>query len=75
MAKCVYRIDLRQQPVGEPLPCVDASEIVYRPAAHTVNECVQLLLREDEICLGASEERSVMRGARVIGYIRIVDVH
>lgn len=74
MSKCVYRTDLRQQPLGEPLPCIDASEIVYQPAAHTVNECVQMLLAIDEICLGASEKRSVMHGARVVGYIRVIDV-
>lgn len=73
MSKCVFRTDLRQQPVGVPLPCIDASEIFYRPAAHTVNECVQMLVAHDEICLGASEKRSVMNGPRVVGYIRIVD--
>ena len=73
MSKCVFRTDLRQQPVGEPLPCIDASEMFYRPAAHTVNECVQMLLTHGEICLGTSEKRSVMQGARVVGYIRIVD--
>jgi hypothetical protein len=75
MSKCVFRTDLRQRPVGEPLPCIDASEIFYRPAAHTVNECVQMLLTDDEICLGASEKRSVMQGPRVVGYIRIVDAN
>jgi hypothetical protein len=73
MSKCVFRTDLRQQPVGEPLPCIDASEIFFRPAARTVNECVQMLVASDEICLGLSEKRSVMRGARVVGYIRVVD--
>ena len=73
MSKCVFRTDLRQQPTGQPLPCIDVSEILYRPAAHTINECVQMLLSPDEICLGFSEKRSVMRGARLVGYIRIID--
>jgi hypothetical protein len=73
MSKCAFRTDLRQRPVGEPLPCIDASDLLYRPAAHTVNETVQMLLTHDEICLGASEKRTVMQGARVVGYIRIVD--
>lgn len=73
MSKCVFRTDLRQQPIGEPLPCVESSELFYRPAAHTINECVQMLLTRDEICLGASEQRSVMLGARLVGYIRIID--
>lgn len=74
MSKCVFRTDLRQQPVSEPLPCVDASELFYRPSASTVEECVQKLLAHDEICLGASEKREIMQGARVVGYIRIVDI-
>ncbi len=73
MPKFVFRTDLRQQPIGEPLPCIDASEIFYHPAARTVAECVHMLVAPDEICLGASEKRSVMQGARVVGYIRIVD--
>ena len=73
MRKCVFRTDLRQQPVSEPLPCIEASELFYRPSAHTVEECVQMLLSEDEVCLGASEKREIMQGPRVVGYIRIVD--
>ena len=73
MSKCVFRTDLRQQLVGKALPCIDPSEMFYRPAAHTVEECVHMLVTDDEICLGATEKRSVMRSARVIGYIRIVE--
>jgi len=73
MSKCVFRTDLRQQPVGDPLPCIDASELVYRPEASTVEECVHMLLADDEICLGASDKREIWQGARVVGYIRIVD--
>jgi hypothetical protein len=73
MAKCVFRTDLRQQPVSDPLPCIEASELIYRPAAPTVEECVHMLLADDEICLGGSEKREIMQGARVVGYIRIVD--
>jgi hypothetical protein len=32
-----------------------------------------MLLTPDEISLGGSEKRPVMLGARVVGYIRIVD--
>lgn len=74
MPKFVYRTDLRQQPVGGPLLCIDSSEMFDRPAAHTVNVCVQMLMTEDEICLGSSEKRLIMQGAKVVGYIRIVDI-
>jgi len=33
-----------------------------------------MLLAKDEICLGASAKREIMQGARVVGYIRIVDL-
>ena len=74
MSKCVFRTDLAQQPVSKPLPCIDASELFYRPSAPTVEECVHMLLAKDEICLGASAKREIMQGARVVGYIRIVDL-
>jgi hypothetical protein len=73
MSKCVFRTDLRLQPVTEPLPCIDANELVYRPEGRTVEECVHMLLADDEICLGGSDKREIMQGARVVGYIRIVD--
>ena len=74
MSKCVVRTDLRLQPVSEPLPCIEASELFQRPAAHTINECVQMLLAGDEICLAATEKRPVMHGARMVGYIRVIDI-
>lgn len=74
MSKCVFRTDLRQQPVSEFLSCIEPSELFYRPAASTVEECVHMLLAHDEICLGASDKREIWQGARVVGYIRIVDL-
>ena len=73
MSKCVFRTDLRGQPVSDLLPCIDARDLVYRPAAATVEECVHMLLADDEICLGSSEKREIKQGARVVGYVRIVD--
>jgi hypothetical protein len=73
MSKYVFRTDLRQQLVGEPLPCIEASELFIFPESPTCNECVHMLLAADEICLGLSEKREVMNGARLVGYIQIVD--
>jgi hypothetical protein len=74
MSRYVYRTDVRHQPVGAVLPCIDASEIFYSPTAPTFEECVHMLVADDEICLGATaKRRSVMQGARVVGYIHIVD--
>jgi hypothetical protein len=73
MAKCVFRMDLRQQPVSEHLSGTDLTEMYYRPAEPTVEECVHMLLAEDEICLGSSDRREILRGPRVVGYIRIVE--
>ena len=75
MSKCVFRTDLRDRPVGEPLLCIDAVEMFFRPGMPTVEQCVRLLLSDAEICLGASDKRAVMLGARVVGYIRIVEEH
>ena len=71
--KCVYRTDLRQQRVSDPLSCIDPSQLIYRPDAPTIEECVHMLLADDEICLGSSDKRQIWQGARVVGYIRIVD--
>jgi hypothetical protein len=73
MSKCVFRTDLRQRLVGNILQCIDASELFFRPCERTVNESVHMLLSHDEICVGASEKRAVMLGARVVGYIRVID--
>lgn len=74
MSKCVFRTDLRQQPVGEALSGVDPDELFYRPAALTVLECVQQLLAPDEICMGASDKREIRSGPKIVGFVRIVDL-
>ena len=73
MSKCVFRTDLRLRPVGEPLFCIDAIDMFFRPGMPTVEQCVRLLLAQDEICLGTSEKRAIMQGPRVVGYVRIID--
>lgn len=73
MSKHVFRTDLSQRPVGEPLSCIDGPEIIFRPNTPTVEQGVQLLLIGDEICVGSSDNRTVMQGPRVVGYVRIVD--
>jgi hypothetical protein len=73
MAKCVFRLNLRLQPVGEPLSCIDARDLPYLPSIPTIEECVHMLLGDDEICLGRTDKREIRLGARVVGYIRIVD--
>ena len=74
MSKCVFRTDVRQHRVSDPLPCVDAAELFYLPAASTVLECVQSLLKADEICLGSSDTREIRRGPKVVGFVRIIDL-
>jgi hypothetical protein len=73
MSKCVFRTDLRLQPMSELLSCINVSELVHRPDAPTVEECVHMLLQDDEICLGRSDKREIRQGARIVGYIFIVD--
>jgi hypothetical protein len=73
MPKYVFRTDVRLQPVSECLTCIDARDLVYRPESPTVEECVHMLLNDDEICLGTSDKREIRQGARVVGYIRIIE--
>ena len=58
--------------MGEPLLCVDGLDMFFRPGMPTVEQCVQLLLADDEICLGMTDKRRIMQGARLVGYVRIV---
>ena len=74
MPKCVFRTDLGHKKVSEPISCVEVSEMFYRNAGPTVEECVQMLIAHDEICLGGSDQRKIMQGARLVGYIRVVDI-
>ena len=75
MSKCVFRTDLSLRPVSAPLFCIDAVDMFFRPGMPTVEQCVRLLLTADEICLGVSDKRAIMVGAKVVGYVRIVDEH
>jgi hypothetical protein len=38
MSKCVFRTDLKLQPVSEPLFCIDALDLFFRPGMPTVEE-------------------------------------
>lgn len=73
MSKCVFRTDLQNLPVSEFLLCIEPDEIFFQPHAPTVEECVHKLVGSDEICLGFSTKREILQGARVVGYIRIID--
>jgi hypothetical protein len=75
MSKCVFRTDLRLRPVSEPLFCIDAVDMFFRPGMPTVEQCVRMLVSRDEICLGISDKRAIMLGPKVVGYVRIIDEH
>ena len=75
MSKCVFRTDLSLRPMGEALFCIDAVDMFFRPGMPTVEQCVHLLLAPEEICLGVSDKRAIMRGPKVVGYVRIIDEH
>jgi len=73
MPKYVFRMNLNLRPVGEPLYCVDPLELVFHPGLRTVTQCVHALLGPDEICLGFSDQRAIMQGPKLVGFIRIVE--
>lgn len=75
VSKCVFRTDLSLRPVSDPLFCIDAIDMFFRPGMPTVEQCVRMLLSGEEICLGASNMRTIMQGPRIVGYVRIIDEH
>ena len=57
-----------------PRVCFDPDTIIARPWSTTVDECVAMLVSEDERCIGASNRRPIKRGVELVGYIDITEV-
>ena len=60
--------------VNPPRACLDPDTIIAQPGRMTVEECVAMLVAQDECCLGASNKRPIKRGAELVGYIEISEV-
>ena len=73
MSKWVIRKDCATHKVGEPKECFDPTAMDGSFAFPSIEEGVRSLIGPDEIVIGSSSKRRVMRGARVVGYIEICD--
>lgn len=73
MAKWLVRMDLHQRRVGDPVLCSEQHEHTVFPGAPTIDEGVHSLLGDAEISLSGTQRRQIMRGARVVGFIEILD--
>jgi hypothetical protein len=73
MSKWVVRNDCATQRVGEPRECFDPTAMDGRFDFLSIEEGVQSLIGPDEIVIGSSSSRLVMKGARLVGYIQVSD--
>jgi hypothetical protein len=60
--------------VGEPLRCFVPGAIAAEPGVLTIEQCVTLLLLEDESAQGDGDMRPIKRGGVLVGYIHIMDM-
>jgi hypothetical protein len=74
MCMWVTRRTIEGFEVEPPRACFDPGTIIAQPGRMTIEECVAMLVREDERCLGASGKRPIKRGAELVGYIDISEV-
>ena len=73
MSKWVVRNDCATHRVGEPRECFDPKAMDGRFDFLSIEEGIQSLIGPDEIVIGSSSSRLVMRGARLVGYIQVCD--
>jgi hypothetical protein len=73
MSKWVIRTDCAAHRVGEPKQCFDPKAMDGSFEFLSIEEGVRSLMGPDEIVIGSSTKRRVMRGARIVGYIEVCD--
>jgi hypothetical protein len=73
MSKWVIRKDCAAHRVGDPIECFDPNARDGSFQFLSIEEGIRSLIRPDEIVVGSSAERWVMRGAKLVGYIEIRD--
>jgi hypothetical protein len=74
MSRWVTRRTVDGIEVEPPRACFDPGTIIAQPGRMTIEECVAMLVNQDECCLGASNKRPIRRGAELVGYIDITEV-
>jgi hypothetical protein len=73
MSKWVFRNDCATRRIGEARECFDPNAMDGRFEFLSIEEGVQSLVGPDEIVIGSSTSRLVMKGARLVGYIQVCD--
>jgi len=73
MSKWVVRNDCATHQIGEPRECFDPKAMDGRFDLLSIEEAVRSLIGPDEMFIGSSSSRLVMRGAKLVGYIQICD--
>jgi hypothetical protein len=74
MSRWVTRRSIDGFEVAPPRDCFDPDTIAAQPGRMTVEECVAMLIAQDERCIGESNKRPIKRGAKLVGYIEISEV-
>jgi hypothetical protein len=73
MSKWVIRNDCARRRVGAPKECFDPNAMDGSFEFPSIEEGVRSLIGPNEIAVGQSPKRLVMRGARLVGYIEVCD--
>lgn len=73
MSKWVIRNDCGTRRVGQARECFDPTAMDGNFEFLSIEEGVQSLIGPDEIVIGSSTSRLVMKGARLVGYIQVCD--
>jgi hypothetical protein len=73
MSKWVIRNDCATNRVGQSRECFDPQAMDGRFEFLSVEEGIQSLIGPDEIVIGSSTSRFVMKGAKLVGYIQVCD--
>ena len=73
MSKWVIRNDCATHRVGDPIECFDPTAMDGSFDYLSIEEGIRSLIGPDEIVVGSSTERWVMKGAKLVGYIEICD--
>jgi hypothetical protein len=71
MTRWVIRTDTASRLIGQPIECSDPDAMDCTGEIPTIEECVQSLVAADEIAIGHSSKRAVMKGAKLVAFIEI----
>jgi hypothetical protein len=76
MRRWITRKTLGGIAVERPRRCYDAASIIAIPGMRTIDECVHLMLREDEVIVDSLDQLTIhiKRAGAVVGYFEITRI-